>query len=66
MLQNLVAEMARSGVKNKEIAEALSLNEKTVFNKIHGNSDFSFPETEAIRDTFFPDKDLEYLFKKAE
>lgn len=66
MLQNLVAEMARSGIKNKDIAESLSLNEKTVFNKIHGASTFTINESIGIRDTFFPDKDLEYLFKKAE
>jgi hypothetical protein len=63
MKRNLLAEMYRRGVKVAAIAEALSINEKTVRNKIQGYSAFTFPEAEALRDTFFPEENLEYLLQ---
>ena len=62
MLHNLRAEMARNGIQKKEMAEAISITEKTLFNKIYGHTQFTAREMLAIKDTFFPDMDLEYLF----
>ena len=65
MLPNLEAEIARNNIKKKAIASAISLSERGLQKKLKGESSFTFPEAEAIRDTFFPDKDLEYLFKRS-
>ena len=65
MLPNLEAEIARNKIKKKAIANALDLSERGLQKKMKGESPFTFPEAEAIRDTFFPDKALEYLFEQA-
>ncbi len=66
MLRNLQAEIARQNIKQKEMAESIGVNEKTLRNKISGVTSFTFPETKVIRDTFFPDMRLEYLFSNDE
>jgi hypothetical protein len=62
MLRNLQAEIVRASIKQTDIAEAIGVNEKTLRNKISGFTSFTFPETKAIRDMFFPDMKLKYLF----
>ena len=64
MLHDLLGEMARNGLRNKDIAELLNFNEKTIYNKIHGFSDFDLNEAIKIRDEFFAGMELKYLFKK--
>lgn len=64
MLHNLKAEMARKRIKNTDISKAIKANEKTVRNKIYGFTSFTFPETKTIRDKFFPETTLEYLFEE--
>lgn len=66
MLPNLEAEIARSNIKKKAIANALDISERGLQKKLKGESSFTFPEAAAIRDTFFPDKDLEYLFQQTQ
>ena len=61
-MKNLIAEMARYSVSNADIQQILGCSEKTVRNKINEETDFSFPKTLKIRDTFFKGYRLEYLF----
>ena len=63
MLRNLMAEMKRHDIKDRDLAGALDVTVKTIHNKLTGVRDFSYPEAEAIRDSFFSDMRLEYLFK---
>lgn len=62
MNANLYAEMKRFGVSVHDIQSAIGKTEKTVFNKLSGRTEFTFPETVVIRDSFFPSQRLEYLF----
>lgn len=64
MYHNLEAEIARNEIKRKDIAEALEITEKTLYNKIHGESEFSISECLTIKDMFFPEQELEQLFKR--
>lgn len=66
MLRNLLAEIARKKIKHKDVAEAIGVTEKTLRNKLNGTSDFTVPEARAIKDTYFPALDLEYLFANSE
>lgn len=63
MLYNLKAEMARKNIKQEEISKALGLSKRALGNRIQGNVAFKLPEAQLIRDTFFHDLELEYLFK---
>lgn len=66
MYPNLRAEMARKNIKVMVIAQALSISYDTMSNKINGKSDFTRAEIFKIRDEFFPDLTLEYLFETEE
>lgn len=61
---NLVAEIARKGIKKGAIAQTANMSTKTLRGKIVGMSDFYLREATVIRDTFFPDQTLEYLFER--
>ena len=65
-MRNLLAEMARYGVSNADLQKALGCSEKTVRNKLSGETEFSFPETIKIRNKFFEGFRLEYLFAQDE
>ena len=62
MYNNLRAEMARKGIKIKDLAELLGVRRSTVSDKINGKYRFYYEEASKIKKTFFPDLDLEYLF----
>lgn len=59
---NLVAEIAKRGIKKQAISSALGISYKSFYNKISGRVPFTWPETCIIRGTFFPDMSLEVLF----
>lgn len=61
-MKNLIAEMARYGVTNVDIQRVLGCSEKTVRNKLSGDTEFSFPETLKICEAFFVGLRFEYLF----
>ena len=63
---NLIGEMAKRKVKNESIAQELGIRRNSVYNKLNGESSFSVDEAIRIRDTFFPEYDIEYLFGKDE
>lgn len=64
MLMNLKAEMTRHRVTGCELASYLDLREATISSKINGKTDFTVNEAFEIRNKFFPNYSLEYLFKK--
>lgn len=63
MYPNLRAEMARKNIKSVVVAETLGISYDTMSNKMNGKSDFTRTEIFKIRDEFFPDLTLEYLFE---
>lgn len=63
MHSNLKAEMARNSVTVKDLAKAIGKTEKTASAKICGKYDFTLPECIEIRNRFFPDCSIEYLFQ---
>lgn len=62
MKYNLAAEMARKQISQKTIYEKIGISQKAFYEKMHGIRDFNLKEILAIRDTFFPDLEIEYLF----
>lgn len=62
MYPNLRAEMSRSNVSLADVSAVIHKNDKTTRGKLRGATAFTFPEAVAIRDTFFPACELEYLF----
>lgn len=59
---NLRAEMSRNGVKQTDIAKLLGVREVTVSKKMNGKSAFDINEAFLIKETFFPDLTIDYLF----
>jgi len=66
MFPSLRAEMARYGIKTKDIAECLDLNRKTAERKLAGSAYVTNVEMWKIRDGFFPGKTIDYLFSTNE
>lgn len=64
MLHNLAAEMARKSITRYDLAELLNISYGTAVQKVNGNYEFSVAEAKKIKDHFFPDLALEYLFSK--
>lgn len=60
--QNLKAEMKRYGVTQNEIAKFLSMSANNVSLKINGRVPFTIEEAWAVRNEFFPDATIDYLF----
>ena len=63
MLHNLIFEISVHKIKKKEIAAALDIDEKTLRAKLNGTTQFKANEMLKIKDTFFPDLTLDYLFE---
>lgn len=61
-MKNLKAEMARTGVSKEDIMNLLGCSLRTVDNKLDEITDFTIPEAFKIRDTFFCNMRMEYLF----
>jgi hypothetical protein len=64
LLNNLKAELSRKALTAKDIAALLDKRVATIYDKMNGHYSFSFEEALLIRDRFFPEFTLEYLFKK--
>lgn len=62
MFKNLKAEMARLGITYTRIAEDLELSYETIRNKFNGKSEFLRSEMLKIRNLYFPNCTLDYLF----
>lgn len=58
----LVGEMAKRGIKKKEVAQSLGICDKSLNNKINCRAPFTWPEVYRIRSMFFPDMTSDELF----
>ena len=65
-LTNLKSQMAIHEVKIEDIAKLLGIHRNSAANKVNGETAFSIEEAVKVRDKFFPEKTLEYLFEKRE
>lgn len=63
-MKNLIAEMARFGIKIVDIQNCLGCTDKTAKGKVEGTSEISVADAFKIRDTFFPGMRIEYLFAR--
>ncbi len=66
MYKRLREEMERRNVKRKDIEKALPIDRRTLTNRLNGHRPFKLTEAFAIRNMFFPDKSIDYLFGEAE
>lgn len=62
---NLIGELAKRKVSKEKISECLKIHRNSVTYKLNGGT-FSVEEAVQIRDTFFPECSLEYLFATEE
>lgn len=63
MYKNLEAEMTRIGITKLNIAKELNYCYATLINKFAGKTDWHRNEMLSIRNKYFPDKSIEYLFE---
>ncbi|MGN7309883.1 XRE family transcriptional regulator [Alkalicoccobacillus gibsonii] len=66
MLRNLKAEMIRTNIKPADIAAFLNVRYATIIDKLNGNYHFSFNDAIKIKNHFFPQMNIEYLFQSFE
>ncbi len=62
---NLKGEMAKRNIKVEDIANALNIHRNSASNKINGDTSFSIEEAVKVKETYFPDLSLKYLFEKS-
>ena len=48
------------GITQKSCAELLGISEKTLYNKLSGNSEFTYSEVKRLR-AFLPEYNIDYL-----
>lgn len=61
-MNNLEAEMKRIGITRSDIAELIGVSYRTIHSKFNGESQWQYVECVLIRDTYFQEKQLSYLF----
>ncbi|MBQ9387921.1 MAG: XRE family transcriptional regulator [Lachnospiraceae bacterium] len=66
LYSNLKAEMARRGITNRDLAQAIGKREEAVSRKMTGKSDFTVFEASTIKKAFSIDVPIEQLFFKTE
>jgi hypothetical protein len=64
MFKNLLAEMARRDINNLDLSKLLKLTPNTISRKMTGKSEFTRKEMFTIRNSFFPELTIEYLFQE--
>lgn len=62
MYSNLKAEMARKGITLTDMAERMDINISTLSIKLNLGNRIKLHEAYKIRDMFFPDMTVDYLF----
>ena len=63
-VDNLEAEMKQ--ITRNDVASLLGLSYRTIHSRFNGESEWGYAECVKIRDEFFPDMDLGYLFTTTE
>ena len=61
-VENLEAEMKRNKISRSDIANLLGLSYRTIHSRFNGESEWGYTECVKVRDAYFPDKTLDYLF----
>lgn len=61
----LVAEIAKRKIKRCQLARAIGVSQKSLYNKLHGTTPFTWDEVSILRSTFFPDMSSDDLFAKS-
>lgn len=61
--KNLEAEMVRLRISRKDIANLINCSYRTIHARFNGENSWTYDECVTIRDEFFPDMSLEYLFQ---
>jgi hypothetical protein len=64
MLRNLKAEILKSNLDNEVLARALGVKSDTFRRKLNEDISISLKECTTIKEKFFPDLSLDYLFRK--
>lgn len=64
MYGNLEKELFLAHITKKEVAEQIGITVESMSRKTNGKNDFTSSEMFAIKEHFFPDLTLEYLFEK--
>ena len=64
MFKNLEAEMVRNNISRQDIANLLNLSYNTIGCKMSGKNKFLYDEAIRIRNAFFPDLSVEFIFEK--
>ncbi|MCG1174816.1 XRE family transcriptional regulator [Staphylococcus epidermidis] len=64
MLKNFNDIRKEKKVSLVDLADLLEVRYQTVADKINGISDFKFGEALLIKNKYFPEYDIEYLFEK--
>lgn len=64
MFKNLLVEMMRKDITKRMIAQELHKSYETIKNRFKGKTQWKENEMFGIRDKFFPDQTIEYLFEK--
>lgn len=63
MYPNLNAEMSRLGIEQKDIANCICKGQDAVSLKINGKRSWTLEEAKKIKEKFFPNMTIEYLFE---
>lgn len=66
MYSYLRGEMIRAGISVVSLAKEIGVSEKTLRNKLKGETDFTWLEATAIRKIVSPGKSMEELFQTEE
>lgn len=61
---NLIGEMAKADVTKDELAKLLDVHWNSIANKLSGRSSFTVDEAIRIRDYYFQNCVIEYLFAR--
>lgn len=63
MFPNLDLEMRKKGLKRKDLAILFGDRVPTVSERLNGKSELTMREAISIQKKFFPDLEIDYLFK---
>lgn len=66
MYKNLKAELKKNNITALSIAKFLNVRSATIYDKINGKYRFYYDEAKKIKETFFPELPIEYLFETEE
>lgn len=64
MYKNLEAEIVRHDISKEDIAHTINKSYQTIMLKLSGKYSFTLDEALDIRNSYFPEFSLDYLFQK--